>query len=267
MSPSLGAKMTLNEFVEIVWMRLEVTSKTLYNYKGGYRRYVGPVIGNLDISGITPTMVRECLIKLPNQTRYQTHMMLRSIFREAISEELINKSPMDGLRAPRVHPKQGKFLTWEELKDIDFGSHTNRIRFLALHGLRYGEAAALTEADIYDGFVHVTKSIHGQTKTRAGVRRVPYIGYFEPFPQRQCKLAKKLRPYGVKVHSLRKTYAYSLKSSSVHVTTAAKLLGHSNPMVTLQIYTGVRDEEIADSATRLISYLNLGKNEMPMLAK
>ncbi len=259
--------MILNEFVEIVWLRLEITSKTLYNYKGGYRRYVEPIIGKAEISKITPTLVRECLIKLPNQTRYQTHMMLRSIFREAISEELITKNPMDGLKAPRVHPKQGKFLTWEELKEIDFGSHTNRIRFLALHGLRYGEAAALTEADIYDGFVHITKSIHGQTKTRAGVRRVPYLGYFEPFAKRQCKLANKLRPYGVKVHSLRKTYAYSLKNSSVHVTTAARLLGHSNPMVTLQIYTGVRDEEIADSANRLMTYLNLESKDLAVLTR
>jgi len=32
--------------------------------------------------------------------------------------------------------------------------------------------------------------------------------------------------------SLRKTYAHFLKSNNVHVTTAAKLMGHSNPPVT-----------------------------------
>jgi integrase len=249
--------MTLDEFAEIVWKRLEVTSKTLYNYKGGYRKYVSPFIGTVEVASVTATMIRECLIKLPNHTRYQTHMMLRTIFREAISEELIVRNPLEGLKAPRIHPKQGKFLTWEELEKIDFGSHTNRIRFLALHGLRYGEAAALTWDDIYDGYVHITKSIHGQTKTRAGVRRVPYLGYFEPFPKRQCKLANKLRQYGVTVHSLRRTYAYSLKNSAVHVTTAARLLGHSNPLVTLQIYTGVRDEEIAASKDLLIKGLGL----------
>jgi integrase len=49
---------------------------------------------------------------------------------------------------------------------------------------------------------------------------------------------------GVTIHSLRKTYAYFLKSNQVHVTAAAKFLGHSNPLVTLKIYTLVRDEEI-----------------------
>jgi integrase len=29
----------------------------------------------------------------------------------------------------------------------------------------------------------------------------------------------------------------------VHVTTAAKLMGHSNPMMTLKVYTQVKDDE------------------------
>jgi integrase len=52
--------------------------------------------------------------------------------------------------------------------------------------------------------------------------------------------------YGVDIHSLRKTYAYFLKTNQVHVTTAAKLMGHSNPMITLKIYTLVRDDEIGN---------------------
>ncbi len=249
--------MKLDEFAQFTWRRLEITDKTLYNYMGGYRRYVSPYIGQKLLSEITIGDLRESLIKLPSQTRYQTHMMLRTLFREAQIEGLINQSPLQGLKPPRVKPKPTKFLTWEELEKIDFGSHTNRIRFLALHGLRYGEAAALTPADIYDGMVHITKSIHGATKTQAGIRSVPYLGYYEPFPKKQCKMAKKLHKYGVTVHSLRKTYAYSLKSSNIHVTTAAKLLGHANPMVTLKIYTGVRDDEITASKDLLVKTLNL----------
>jgi hypothetical protein len=33
----------------------------------------------------------------------------------------------------------------------------------------WGEAVALTQNDIYDGRVHISKSIHGQVKSRAGV--------------------------------------------------------------------------------------------------
>ena len=249
--------MKLNTFVPAVWQRIDVTKKTLYNYQGGYRRYVKATLGEKEISEISSQDLRDVLIHLPTQSRYQTHMMLRTIFREALVEELITKNPMDLLKAPRVSPKPSKFLTWEELEKIDFGSHTARVKFLALHGLRYGEAAALRPEDIFDGYVHVSKSIHGLTKTPSGVRRIPYLGYFEPFPKRQCKLGKKLRKYGVTVHSLRKTYAYSLKSSNVHVTTAAKLLGHANPLVTLKIYTGVRDDEVEASRDLLIKTLQL----------
>jgi len=61
----------------------------------------------------------------------------------------------------------------------------------------------------------------------------------------------KLHEYGVTIHSLRKTYAYFLKLNQVHVTAAAKFLGHSNPLVTLKIYTLVRDEEIDQIANSL----------------
>jgi len=43
----------------------------------------------------------------------------------------------------------------------------------------------------------------------------------------------------------------SYKFWQYSVTTAAKILGHSDPMVTLKIYTMVRDNEIDDIGVRL----------------
>lgn len=249
--------MELNTFVEGLWPQLSVTNKTKHNYQGAYRRYVKEPIGNCEISSITKGQVVNLLAILPAQTKYQTLMMIKTVFREAIERELVDHNPASGIKAPRVSPKPAKFLTWDQIDAIDFGRQNERIRFLALHGLRWGEAAVLTHDDIRDGFVHITKSIHGATKSRAGVRKVPYLGHFDPFPKTQLTVAKALAPYGVNVHSLRKTYAYSLKTSNVHVTTAQKLLGHSNPLVTMQIYTAVLDDEIGKSAELLISNLKL----------
>jgi len=64
-------------------------------------------------------------------------------------------------------------------------------------------------------------------------------------------IAKTLSVHGVNIHSLRKTYAYFLKTHDVHVTTAAKFLGHSDPMVTLEIYNLVRDNEIGDIGAKI----------------
>ena len=247
--------MLLNEWAKIVWPSLQVTPKTLKNYQGAYRRNLDPCIGNLDINEISSSQTIEALNPLTPQSRYQALMVARVLFREAILHELIKESPAARIPAPFPTPKVLPFLTWETLREIDFGSQNRRIRFLALHGLRYGEAAALGATDIRDGRVHVSRSVHGITKTPAGVRAVPLLSEFQPFPRYQNTIAKKLSPYGVTVHSLRKTYAYMLKSADVHVTTASKLMGHSNPLITMKIYTAVLDNEIEKSGAALTQYM------------
>ena len=247
--------MQLNIFVDSLWDQLNITKKTKKNYQGAYRRYVANKVGKQSIELISKVQLIDLLSVLPQQSKYQTLMVLRVIFREAFEREIIKVNPAEKIRTPRVEVKPQKFLTWEELREIDFGFHNERIQFLALHGLRYGEAAALTGDDIRDGRVYINKSIHGATKTKSGVRSVPLMSTFTPFPLYQDGIAKALRPYGVTVHSLRKTYAYMLKSSQVHVTTAAKLLGHSNPLVTMKIYTQVLDDEIDKSGIALLNFM------------
>jgi integrase len=53
--------------------------------------------------------------------------------------------------------------------------------------------------------------------------------------------------HGVTVHSFRRSYAYLLKTQKIHVTTAQKLLGHSDPIMTLKVYTSVLDNEIDEA--------------------
>lgn len=247
--------MKINDFVVGLWPQLLVSKTTLKNYIGAYTRYLAKGIGDLDLSLVGKNQLISLMATLPAQTRYQTLMVSRVIFREAVERELIAVSPAASIKPPRIEVKPGKFLTWEELLVIDFGKQTSRIQFLALHGLRYGEASAMVDADIYDGLVHINKSAAGATKTVAGNRVVPLLSPFPGFAKSQKRLATLLAPYGVTVHSLRKTYAYTLKSSGVHVTTAAKMMGHSNPLVTMKIYTLVLDDEIAKSGIAIGSFL------------
>jgi site-specific recombinase XerD len=60
-----------------------------------------------------------------------------------------------------------------------------------------------------------------------------------------------MKPCGVTVHSLRKTYAHTLKSASVDVTGASRLMGYSNTSITLSIYTKVKNDEIEKSGFAL----------------
>jgi len=242
----MTAQITLDDFALSLWNHLKITKKTLINYKGTYRLHISPLLGDKLLGAVTRRDLLDALAPLSPHTYYQTLMSCRVIYREALNRELVDVSPVAAIKAPRLTNKPSKFLTWEEVESTNFGKYDEQIKFLALHGLRWGEAVALTKEDIYDEKVHVTKSIHGATKTQAGVRVVPYLGHFNPLPRTPKPLRKALLPYGVNIHSLRKTYAYFLKSNDVHVTTAAKFMGHSNPLVTLKIYTLVRDNEVMD---------------------
>jgi integrase len=242
----MTAQISLDDFAQSLWKHLKVTKKTLANYRGTYRLHISPSIGTKPLGDVTRRELLDALAPLSPHTYYQTLMTCRVIYREAVNRELVDVSPAAAIKAPRLTNKPYKFLTWEQVQQTNFGKYDEQIKFLALHGLRWGEAVALTQEDIYDQKVHVTRSIHGATKTQAGVRVVPYMGHFNPLPRSPKPLRKALEPYGVNIHSLRKTYAYFLKSNDVHVTTAAKFMGHSNPLVTLKIYTLVRDNEVID---------------------
>jgi len=178
-------------------------------------------------------------------------MATRVIYREALNREIVSISPVASITAPKSRPKAQKFLTWEEVSKTNFGKFDSHIKFLALHGLPWGEAVALRESDIYDEKVHINKSMYGPTKTPSGVREVPYFGYFKQFPRTRVGIAKTLKAFDVTIHSLRKSYAYFFKNNGVHVTTAAKFLGHTDPIITLNIYTFVRDSEIDEIGTML----------------
>lgn len=145
-----------------------------------------------------------------------------------------------------------RFLTWETIRDTHFGKYNTQIKFLALHGLRWSEAMALTESDFRDGRIFISKSIHGQTKSKAGMRMVPLVSEFKPLPSSPKTLNRALHPFNVTIHSLRHSYAYILKQQGVHVTTAQRLLGHSDPRITMAVYTQVLDNEIDDVGKLLI---------------
>ena len=236
--------MLFGEFAQDVISTLPIRVKTRQNYASMYRCHIEKHLSHRELETIKRAEIQNLIKFLPPQTMLMTLAVIKTIFREAVARELVDASPAHGVRTPALVVASRKFLTWDELKVADFGRYTPQIRFLALHGLRWGEAVVLTKDDIRNGRIYVTKSIHGSTKSQSGVRVVPLIGDFYELPKSPKTLRKVLDPYGIHIHSLRHTYAYLLKTQGIHVTTAQKLLGHSDPKVTLRVYTQVLDNEI-----------------------
>ena len=241
-----GIRMIVSEWANTVWTVLNVRPKTLYDYKRLYIKHLDPIIGQSDLESVDLVALQRKLIELPAQTSRHTLMVLRVLWREGLKYGETKTNTVATLKAPTIQFREKKFLTWEEVNSLDWGRYNNQIRFLALHGLRWSEAAAICEEDIHDGYVWVSKSVYGEVKSKTSVRKVPYLGHWEPLPKTYKPIRLAANKHGVTVHSFRRTYAYLLKTQGVHVTTAQRLLGHSDPIMTLKIYTSVLDNEVED---------------------
>jgi integrase len=244
--------MLVNEWVETLWTVLNVRPKTLQNYKHQYGRYLKDVMGSYELDLVKPVELQQCLLALPPQTSRHCLMLIKTIYREAILYGHTKANPSTGLKTPQIQLSEKKFLTWDEVNSRSWGRYDEQIRFLALHGLRWSEAVAITESDIRDGFVYVSKSVYGPCKSKSSIRKVPYLGHFKPLPVSYKPMQKCANTQGVTIHSFRRTYAYLLKTQGIHVTTAQRLLGHSDPMMTLKVYTSVLDSEIDDAGELLL---------------
>lgn len=254
--------MLVSQWAENYWSISTVTAKTLYDYKGIYRRAIDPAIGHMELADVRILDVQGMVL---SQTPYNARlslMVLKTLYREARTFGMTEINPTLGVKLPKRPEPKRNFLTWDQVDALDWGKYNSQVRFLALHGLRWSEAVALEPDDIREGFVHVNKSVYGNTKSESSNRQVPYIGYFATFPRTYKALSKACRKHGITVHSLRRTYAYLLKQQGVHVTTAQKLLGHSDPMVTLKIYTSVLniEAESVGSLLRAIAHKSTGGN-------
>ena len=243
--------MQLNFFALEIIAVLALRAKTKKDYLSALNCHVFPTLGQHEIDSITKNDIQEIVRHLDPPIAAKTLAVLKTIFREAIDYGYLDISPAYGIRTKPNRSIPRKFLTWEEVKAADFGKYECQVRFLAAHGLRWSEALVLTSSDFKDGRILVTKSIHGESKSKSSVRVVPQLTEFKEFPRSPKTLRNVLDPYGVCIHSLRHTYAYLLKQQGIHVTTAQRLLGHSDSRITLNIYTQVLDEEI-DSAGVLL---------------
>lgn len=251
--------MIIDDWIPTFWNVLNVRENTLKEYKRLYKNNVAPFIGAKTFNEVTAIDLQTNVLKLSPQNARHTLMLIKSLFREAIFYRITDNNPTLGLRTQKITVNPRKFLTWDQINLLEWGKYTDQVKFMALHGLRWSEAVVLNESDIHDEFVWVNKSCWGEVKSLTSKRKVPYLGFFKPLPRSYKTFRKVVNQHGITIHSLRRTYAYLLKTQGVHVTTAQKLMGHSDPMMTLKVYTSVLDEEIDSTGEKLRVLIQGGK--------
>ena len=118
--------MKVNDWVQTYWTIINIKPKTLFDYKGLYRRNLEPYIGNCEIDKVSPLELQTVLLGLPPQTSRHTLMVAKSIYREAFLYKVATNNPTIGLRTPAIQMQPKKFLTWEQVDELDWGKYNNQ---------------------------------------------------------------------------------------------------------------------------------------------
>lgn len=238
--------MNLDTWSTQVWGFMPVRPHTLYNYQCRYGKHVSPVFGHMELEDIDRKKVQLWVLQSDPKTGSHSLAVLSTLLTQAVEYDLIPVNPCLKVKKKPYTPPRRDFSPLEDLENICPPKYLAPILFVARHGLRASEAYALTPGDIASaessGILTINKTIYGPATKSGHARGVPYMGGYAKLPvSRQFRTC--LKPYVF--HSLRKTYAYWLKTKGVHITTIQKLLGHSNIQTTM-IYLDSLDSEVLE---------------------
>lgn len=108
--------MQFQEFSISIVKSLPIRTHTKDSYSSMLRVHINPKIGCMKLEKISRKNVKDLLVGLRPQTAALVLSVVKMIFREAIEIDLIDKSPVHGLKSPSILVKPRKFFTWDELK-------------------------------------------------------------------------------------------------------------------------------------------------------
>ena len=238
--------------------------------------------------------VRKAENGLDSRTVAKSISALRSFFRFAMDERLINDNPADTLESPKRKVKLPEVLDKKTIEDllgkIDVSTPKglrDRCLFELIYssGLRVSEAAGLNIKDIdIDSGVAKVKGKGSKERLvlfgkEAAIQLRDYLNHARPklmgkvnksFALFISRNGRRLSRKGIwknyaksaiiagtstKVHKLRHSFATSLLAGGADLRTVQELLGHSD-LSTTQIYTHVNTAVLRENHRRFLPKLN-----------
>ena len=154
-------------------------------------------LSDMKLADITPETCRNALMwikshpaqkqgELSNTTMNKIYQTLNSIMAQAFDDERIMRNPMQKVKAPKPDTKEKEALSPDELMlfvnrltDLQLDGRVMALYFMALLGLRRGEACAIYDVDIVGNVAHVNRAIKERNgridkpKSKASVRKLP----------------------------------------------------------------------------------------------
>jgi len=121
---------------------LPIRHKTRATYLSMLRLHVFPTLAHREISTIKRLDIQSTIHGLPPQTSAMSLAVIKTVFREALAQDIVEVSPAHGVSGPKIMVKPREFLTWDEISKISFGKYGPHIRFLVHRRPEVAAAAA-----------------------------------------------------------------------------------------------------------------------------
>ncbi|WP_295695835.1 site-specific integrase, partial [Lapillicoccus sp.] len=221
----------------------------------------------------------------------QAHRVFSLMLTLAVRDGRIMRNPAEGVRLPRARKVEKRFLTHEQVTELAdaAGEYRLVVLILAYCGLRYGELAALRvgRVDLLRRRLEVGESVtevggrlvtgtpksHQQRSVpvprslvddlavhMAGKAPDEYV-FTSPTGsvlrlmnfRRRCfdRAAVVAGLEGLTPHELRHTAASLAVSAGANVKSVQRMLGHASAAMTLDVYSGLFDDDLDAVAERL----------------
>lgn len=152
--PSTAGRVTVGELSK-TWLALKKGSVKPSYYRdleSSYETHVEPRWADVAIGSILPTAVQTWVNEIDRSATvvWRARGILSGILDMAVDDKLIAQNKAKNVRLPKKIKGKHAYLTLKQVDRLaqECGQHGDFVRFLALTGLRWGEAIALTGSDI-----------------------------------------------------------------------------------------------------------------------
>lgn len=295
-APSAG-RITLGEVAER-WIasKVNLSASTASRYRSALDVHILPAFKSTPIADLTRERLRRWVASMAESSSAATVRknvgVLSQILDQAVEDSRIVSNPAIGLDLPRIEHEERRYLTPHQVDMLAKAAekHSVLVYTLAYCGLRFGEAAALTVADVNldRGRLRIHRSatvvdgrvVVSSTKSNKG-RDVPVPQFLADmltehveghtpeelvFPdsrgghmrsnnvrRRWWDKAVKASgvPEGLTPHELRHTAASLAISAGASIKALQRMLGHSSAALTLDRYGHLFDDDLGMVAQQL----------------
>lgn len=150
-----------------------IEESTRVAYVGHINRHISPLIGSIPVSELRPSDVRRMISTLTTTdlapaSVHRIHSTLHNALSQGVRERTLLENVASGVTLPKVEQRMVEAMTEQDadaIRGAVEGSFLEALVELLLgSGLRLGEALALNQGDVHDGYVMLR---HSKTRLRA----------------------------------------------------------------------------------------------------